>query len=521
MKRKLKKKNLFMTLGAIIFFLITIIVINFLFLKEKSIKTANYEKKDKPTVKVDFTNLHALITWNKLPEYNQYEIMRKLSINAEYKVIADININENLEEGSKCEYKDVYFDSFTTNEEKKLLAAKNFLDPSTNGVIYTVRGYKFVDNKKIYSDYYFGGDFHLETPSIISVEKNKSNQIIIEWGTVKNAQKYYLYSGYKDNDNKMHWKRIDEVFDDGSVRLKRVVNILENHNYFTVKAVALKNDELIFSDYDKGFSLENRKYYDKNILFFGDSITFGSPYKGKLTRDVFSYPYRVQQLTGVNFYNPSIPGATYTYNDRDNRSRMIKIADCLKQKRNVTTNDLTKKNDTYVYKTDFVDNQINGRTFSDFDVVIMAAGTNDYLDDAIFGDLNSQNINEMNGSLNTILSYIKEASGQREKEGKTPIKVVFVDLFYSDRTYDYSKLTNRFVTKNKIGLTLEDYQKNINSLIEKHKKDGMDIYQFETDKLINQENCPYVSSDNLHMTRYQYTQIGNALSEFLISNKII
>ncbi|MDQ9826320.1 hypothetical protein RFZ44_23780, partial [Acinetobacter sp. 163] len=76
------------------------------------------------------------------------------------------------------------------------------------------------------------------------------------------------------------------------------------------------------------------------------------------------------------------------------------------------------------------------------------------------------------------MSWIKEGSDQRVAEGKKPIKVVFVEMFYSDRTKVYSQLTNRFETKNDIGLTLTDYQNNYNKLIEKYKNEGFDVYQF-------------------------------------------
>lgn len=516
MRKRLNKKHL--TISLVVIMLCALIgVSSYLLMNNDMNNSEEGDKQETLKIDVDFTNLHALIKWNKIEGYDKYEVVRKISANDDFKIIADITADDKTE----IEYKDVYYDSFQTDKEKKVLAAKYFLDPSVNGVIYSVKPYKLDKGEKIYSTYPSEEQFHLETPAIVSATKETLDEYTIEWGTVKNANKYYIYSGYKDEKNKLHWHKLDEINDNGNVRMKRKVQLFSNDYFLTVKAVAIKNNKVVYSNYDKGFSIENRKYEDKNILFFGDSITFGSPYKGRLTRDVFSYPYRVQQLTGAKFYNPSIPGSTYTYSEKNNRSRMINIAECLESKRNVNSNDLTKKSDTYVFQTDFVDNQINGRTFSDFDVVIMAAGTNDYLDDAVFGDLDSKNIKEMNGSLNKILGYINDASKIRSKKGKSAIKVVFVDLFYSDRTYDYSQRTNRFVTKNKIGLTLSDYQNNIDKLVKKYQSEGMEIYQFETKNLINEKNCPYVASDNLHMTRYLYTQIGNSLSEYLIKNKII
>jgi len=482
----------------------------------------NYDKEGlttlskKAKVTVDATNLRAAISWDKIDNIDGYIILRKNKLDGNYKKIATVGSNVTT-------YTDVYKDTFTTKKEKKLLSAKTFLDASNSGIIYSVRGYKIKDNKISYSNYYEDGDFHLEAPAIVGVDKNSSGQVTIEWGTVNNAQKYYLYSGYKDNEGKMHWEKAASINHQSQIRMKESINVDSNHTYFTVKAVSQKNGEEVYSSYDKNFNIENRRFDKTNVLFFGDSITFGSPYKAESTRTVFSYPHRVQQLTGINYYNPSIPGSTYTYSNKDNRSRMIQIAKCLNEGRNVTKRDLTKKvngGDMYVYQTDFVDNQINGQRFKDFDVVIFAAGTNDYLDDAVFGSIDSQNINEYNGAMNTIMSYIQEASQERVKNGKKPIKVVFINLFYSDRTYNYAQRTNRFVTQNKIGLTLTDYQNNINRLIRKYKADGVEVYQY-ANKTINENNCPYMTSDNLHMNKYAYTQIGNELTQFLLDNKVL
>lgn len=488
---------------------------------EKVTELGNYDSTgllathQKPIVKVDFTNLHANITWNKIDGFDVYDIYRKNGLDDKYTKIKTVKAD-----GKNCQYKDVYHDSFPAKDQD-ILAAKYFMDASVNGLVYTVRGHQTIGNKNIYSSYYLDGDFHLEAPSIVDVKKINDKKATIEWSTIKNAQKYYIYSGYNDIQGKRHWDRVEEVKTKTTTRQKTTVNVKPSHNFFTVKAVSTKNGNTVYSDYDKGYHINERKYANKNVLFFGDSITFGSPYKGKTTRTVFSYPWRVQQLTNIKYYNPSIPGSTYTYKEKDNRSRMIQIADCLDKGKNVEKKDLTKPTDMYVYKTDIVDNQIHGKKFKDFDVVIMAAGTNDYLDDNPFGSIHSTNIREFNGAINKVMSYVKKANVERNKEGKKAIKIVFVDLFYSDRTNNYAQKTNRFVTKNKIGLTLTDYQNDINALVKKYKQEGLDVYQFATDDLINQKNCPYVASDNLHMTRYAYGQIGNKLSDYLIKNKII
>lgn len=510
----MKKKSVLKIILSVV-----VIIGAFLFV-ELSMNSQEDVELTKTNVSVDFTNLHALVSWDEVKGADGYDVLRKFGKNGTYVEIGNVKAEDKV-----LEYKDVYRDSFT-GERKENLTAGYFVDASNNDIFYTVRPYKLNGSVKTLGEYYSDGDFHLEAPCIVDVKKINNQEFSIEWSTVKNAEQYDIYIGC-DIDGKREWEKVSEVDHENKTRLIERIQVKEGYSYFTVKAVATKNGETVYSDFDSDYTIDNRKYENSNVLFFGDSITFGSPYKGKTTRDVFSYPHRVSQLTNIQFYNPSIPGSTYTYKEKSNRSRMIQIAQCLKDSRNVTEKDLTKNgkdgvhaSDMYVYKTDFVDNQINGRKFKDFDVVIMAVGTNDYLDDNPFGALDSTNIREFNGAVNTIIRYFQDASQERVSEGKKPIKVVFVDLFYSDRTYDYSQKTNRFITKNKIGLTLTDYQNNINDLVKEYKTQGIDVYQFH-DTYINEDNCPYTMSDNLHMNRYAYAKIGNNLAKYLIENRII
>ena len=307
------------------------------------------------------------------------------------------------------------------------------------------------------------------------------------------------------DDNGVHWTEVKEVKHKSATRQKETITVNADHTYYTIKAKFVRDGKTVYSDFDQNFTIENRNYQDKNILYIGDSITFGSPYKGATTVEVFSYPWRVQQLTGVKMYNPSIPGATYAYKDDKCRDRLVEdVAVPMNEGR-----------------TPYKALHENKQTYKDFDIVIMAAGTNDYADSIKLGDKDSTDRTEFNGALNEIMGYIDAASEERVQEGKEPIKVVFVDLFYSNRTNIYSELTNRFITPNGIGLTLTDYQNNLNDMIEKYKSEGVDIYQFHTSRFVTEDTCDTNTSDNLHMTRYTYTQIGNELSEFLIKNDII
>lgn len=68
---------------------------------------------------------------------------------------------------------------------------------------------------------------------------------------------------------------------------------------------------------------------------------------------------------------------------------------------------------------------------------------------------------------------------------------------------------------------MKDYQKAIDDIADKYAAYGMEIWQMPTDKYCNHENAPYTMSDNLHMSRYTYGQIGNGITDYMIRNEIL
>lgn len=459
----------------------------------------------KPDVKADFQNMEAVLTWGKSDNADFYKIYRKKGKNGKYRCIGTTEENT---------YRDVYEESLTSDADKKLICAESFVDPSINSLVYTVRAVKKTNDTEIYSDYYKDGVFHMETPTIVDVKINNKKKAEFEWATLKNAESYILYSGRRDTEtDKIKWHKACEVKALAKVRQKAETDFNEGDTYFTVKAKFIKDGKAVYSGYDDGFTIEKNKYQNNNVLFIGDSITYGSPYKSMQTKNVFAYPWRFSKITGAKIYNPSIPGATYRYRDGGSRDRMV--VQVAKQIRNGET---PYANDKML---DFGDNGHNTQKYKDFDVVVMACGTNDYSDNAPFGSIYSNDITEFNGAVNEIMKWIDEGSRERVKEGKAPIKVVFVDLFYSDRTKNHSIRTNRYITKNGLGLTLTDYKANISRLISKYRAEGFEIYEFNTDEFVDESSCPYVTSDNLHMSRYTYAKVGNRLSDFMIEQKII
>ncbi|RGD74382.1 hypothetical protein [Anaerofustis stercorihominis] len=142
--------------------------------------------KNKPKVNVDTTNLYAKISWNKISGAGYYTVYRKLGMNGSYRALTTIKANNK----SKYTYKDIFKNSCNSAIEKQQLCATNYIDPSYNKFIYTVRAYQKDKNNKIsYSNYYIDGEYQLQQPYIINVKKTSLIKAEIEWYKVQNAKK--------------------------------------------------------------------------------------------------------------------------------------------------------------------------------------------------------------------------------------------------------------------------------------------------------------------------------------------
>lgn len=442
--------------------------------KKKSKKTTveywgNYDSAGIRTVcqKVDvdgnianFQNLKTYVKWKAVSGATNYYVYRKKSFGGSYKLLAKVD-------KSTTQYIDVYSKTLKTKDEKTNLFSEHFVDPDRNPYHYMVRAVIIKNGKISYGDYYLHGVFSLSQPHIMTVTHDKGSYYKVKFCEVYNAEKYELYSASKSG-SKYTWHKLKTVKPNGKSTQTVTVKKHGKDTYFSVKALSSMKGRTIKSTFEKGFSIKNRdKLKGKKILYYGDSITYGSGYRG-----VYAYPIRVQQLLGGDYYNPSIPGATYSQTTK----KRMSLQPSVKRDRMYDQVGVRMRDGTNVIKS--FDNTVNiplqpswGRTFDKYDVVIMAAGTNDYLDNTEIGDINSADPHTFCGSINMTMKYIQDGSDRRVKAGKAPIKVVFLNQFYSDRTYykDWGKRMNRFKTKNNIGLTLTDYQDAQNTLVAKYQ----------------------------------------------------
>lgn len=466
-----------------------------------------------PKVSVDFQNLKATVSWTKVNGATKYCIYRKIGSQGKYKYIASVD-------ASKLSYSDQYYKS--KNDLSNLMVTVPFIDPSSNTLFYTVRacwGKSVCDVKKIsYGMYLTDGDFHLESPDIVSLRNNT-----LTWGNVPNAQAYLILK-----NNGTNWEIISQVDDMATITQSINLEDIDMNAYYAVQAYANKNGEITYSNFDRGFSLknfslDNSKY---RILYIGDSITYSSPYYGA-EKHIFSIPSRVGELLGCVYYNPSIPGSTYHdlgqvdgRNIENTNSYRYRI--CREVVDAIYDGELPG-NWEYLGNAENSEG-ISNTKLEDYNIVVLAAGTNDYADNTKLGSIDSDDVSTFNGALNHILAKIEQASNNRIEKGEEPIKVIFVDLYYSDRTSykNFNKRINRDVNKNQIGLTLQDYQKALDEICAKWEaqSDSLTFYNFKTRDygIVDNTNCPYSSSDNLHFTKFTYGQYGNAFAQFLVDN---
>lgn len=459
-------------------------------------------------ITVDFQNMKSIIKWTKAEGANEYRVYRERE-NGDRKRIATSTGSSYTDEYSK-----------DVSALSNILHLKSYIDPSIRDFSYNVRAVKStkVDGTEKISKGLFlsDGNFKLEPPIIIS-----ANSSVLKWGSSPMAKSYKILKRNSVNDN---WSLVKTVtHTKGLVTHSTTIPDFDSNKYYAVQAVSQINGKTVTSKIESAFTKKNASFSNKSILFIGDSITYGTPYKKVKDRHIFSYPNRIAQLTGATIYNPSIPGATYHYqNYVSSKERFRLVRDVVEK----IYNGKTPANSVALDTAKNSKGQTNTK-LKDYDVVFLAAGTNDYTDHTKLGKVDSTDDTTFRGSINKIMGYIEKASKARITEGKSKIKVVFVDLFYSERFgyqgNDLKDRLNRDTTKNKLGYTLKTYQNAINDQYSKWASNkNLKLYKYKTRdaNIVNTNNILYMTPDRLHFTRYSYALYGNSMAEFILNNGI-
>ncbi len=491
-------------------------------------------------VEAHYTNRYAELSWNEVENAEAYRVYRKAGKSDNWHLITTI---------PGTEYKDVYHDASDQTSVRRLLTGGGYcITPSLNSLIYMVRPVYSRDvagyTKASYGLFSPDGEYRLEAPTIVSL----SDDGMLKWGLVPNAEGYEILrmdpgdAGEAPETDAENWTVVADVKADAANDPLQELQISmgPEGSKYAVRAYASKDGERFYSDFDPGFSTINRKY-DENILYMGDSITYGTPFFTNSAR-YFAYPKRISQLTGTTYFNASVGGATYTYNKTSGKYHIV----------NGVAQMVLEGNDTAgAYVTSY---RIGGNTstMDEYDVVVLSAGLNDYyrsfelgsresdwekIDDATKGltfSVNTgsghdreytrdydYNIYTFDGAYNQTMKYIEEASLRRIQQGKAPIRVVTIGLSYSEIFSDYSIRRSCNTTENRLGLTLLDYQAELDSLDAAWDDSPvLTVYHYDTQETfeLNHDNHPYLTSDNIHLSKHGYALLGNSIADFMGSN---
>lgn len=499
---------------------------------------------DAPQLKVKWNLTNSELSWDTVSGADGYDIYYRINHSGTSKKLTSLG-------SGVTSYKESSYITGSLKDNPTYLYEKVYrknLDPAVNPLIYILRAKKTSSGK---TSYYESEDFQLESPALAQASVN-NGKVKISWSKVPLAAGYYIYAGKESGEKTARIGKVTQPTDANTV-ISREFSYDNNQGpYLTVEAYAYKNGAEIASKYDIGFRMKTEDFSGKKVLFIGDSIAYGTPYTGAdsntkpymvvggSSKYCFSYPRRIQQLTGVNITNVSVPGATYTYidsnlysSDYSNLSRrcltatydqMAKAKDEDKSYRNYAGNYESVealKRGTSAVLNNTIDTSWNGKSpgrYSDYDVIILAAGTNDARRctnlNMGMGDLAVSNTDNTNftGAVNRILTYIEEANAVRTSAGKDAIKVVFVDLFYRG---DISGGADKVKT----------YQGRIDSIVnmwENKWTQSTDPKLFQIrHNYLTADNAASLSADYLHLTRFAQGEFGSKLANELMDQGIL
>lgn len=458
--------------------------------------------------KVSYTNMEAQISFIRRVRVSGYEIYRKCG-DSEYELLK----YKNQRKRPFITFSDVYVNSCKKGAAKERITFKNFVDPTENDFVYSVRAcINNEDGSIVRGPMLLDGDYKINSPVVVSVRKKDAGMADIIFSTVPNADRYLLYSGIYSDDKDIKWKEVGEAFGTGDkATITAEAEVGDEDNCFAVKAEFVKNGKVVYSEMDETYTTAFRKFSGKKVLVIGASSSYGCPYKSEDKRFIFSYSYRMSELLGAEMTNTSVPGAVYSESGR--RAHIVSgVVDKIEKGMEI---------DKGIYPQDVLDRNFNKYDLSDFDIIIVAAGGNDYNINLAPGTANSKDRKTFAGGVNAVLEKIQEASLERQLKGDAETIVIMQNTTYSDRRGDFSVRRNRYETKNKAGYTLQDFRDVFAEISEINRKQGMKIYLFESDDYLNKENCPSATTDNLHMTKTTNAAVGRYMAETIYKEGII
>lgn len=219
------------------------------------------------------------------------------------------------------------------------------------------------------------------------------------------------------------------------------------------------------------------------ILFDGDSITNGIYSDAKGTSEKACdkpYPSIVSDILGVNINNVAIPGCGLTVKGCTNGDN---------------TTAAIERSKTFDY--------------SQYKIVSIAIGTNDYGSNVVLGDINDDDESTFYGALNNLVKNILTSNPN--------IYIMFITPIYRHRVFKNGSndtTMSSYLNANSINLTLHDYSNAIVNVCDKY---GIACYDMRKNNIANDFNYEIKLPDKLHPAKEFYREYAEKVSSFIMS----
>lgn len=242
-----------------------------------------------------------------------------------------------------------------------------------------------------------------------------------------------------------------------------------------VKQVRVQKNEDFWHEYgtikSKVESIDAyRKLNGKNVLIMGDSIAYG---EGATNRTTDAWYAKFANLTNANVTNIAIDGSKIQYTSYEGVAKSIY---------------------TLSEETDF----------SEYDIIIIWAGTNDYTG-GVVGDVDSEEKNNACGGLALAIRNIMQSNPL--------IKIIYFAPMYRDRILiGDGKNSDDYPNA---GVYLYEYADKLEAVARKNHVPCKNMYR---EFLLNRYNASQLLNDGLHPNNLGHERLANIIADFVEQN---
>ena len=420
-----------------------------------------------------------LVTWNSVQGATGYYVYRKVE-GGSYKKIAAV--------------KDVTF-----YKDSSAVAGTTY--------IYAVRSYVKVDGVTAKSKYQsLTVVTKPEAAQMTSLSTNaKKTKDTITWSAVSDIDGYNIYKKNAETGGK--WSLVTAV--GSTVQTYTLKRYADGVTSYAVRPFVTVDGKKVLSAVYDSLSNEEQSYQGTTILFDGDSITKGYTWSGD-TAEV-SFPIRVAQLTGCTIVNQAETGATLAQRTSETSSLWQRIVGAYGESETAGAWKSSGKS-SILEEADSFDSEQFLEDYGMYDVICIAAGTNDWNDRVPIGKITDFRSDTFYGAWNEIFDRLLFL-----KQENPDLKIVLITPLYRGR-YGSDMTMVGMDVENGRGYTLQEFVNAIYDIRDQYQED-LDIYVYDSVEagIVTQDNYLTTLYDSLHPTRETYLKIGASVADFLKS----